>query len=245
MKSTHRVLFAILLIAVIFISGCVNETTTSSSTEVQYKDSSNFLLSLSDLPQNENWIIEERGEGNINDVDAKALEYNWSGGYYILFKSSKGDKFTYLTQSLSIYPEEKILGMLNFDIQDEEPLSNPNIGGHSRAVKTRQSIFGQEFTYYKITFVKNNLLVSLASGGTTIDYLKLKELAQKAYDKIDGYGKPFDYPIVPPTSKTYTTKVYGFSMVQPSGWSIKENTQSIVQFDSPTISGKSASICLM
>jgi hypothetical protein len=85
-------------------------------------------------------------------------------------------------------------------------------------------------------------LVTLASWGTTTDYLKLKELAQKAYDKINGYGKPFDYQTLQPTYKTYTNSLYGFSIIQPSGWIINEDTSSIVRFDSPKTSGKSASI---
>ncbi len=229
------------IILILFVSGCVQQTTPSEK-QVQYKDSSNFLLSLPDLPSNKNWTIQERGERNVNDVTAEALEFNWSGGYYIHFTSSENDKVNYLEQYLSIYPEEKILGSLNLDYPGYEPLSNPSIGEHSRAFKGRTSNNGKEFEFYNIEFVKNNVLVNLYSYGANTDYIKLKELAQKAYDKIDGYGKPFDKQMLQPTSKTYTNSLYGFSIVQPSGWNVNQDTSSIVQFDSPKTSGKSASI---
>jgi hypothetical protein len=130
-------IIVIVLVSVIAL-GCVEAPSTQiTQPKVQYKDSSNFLLSLTDLPSKENWTIIERGERNVNDVDAKALEYNWSGGYYIRFESSEKDELNYLEQHLSIYPEEKILGSLNLDFSGDEPLSNPSIGEHSRAVKRR------------------------------------------------------------------------------------------------------------
>ena len=67
-------------------------------------------------------------------------------------------------------------------------------------------------------------------------------MAQKAYDKVDGYEKPFDYRALKPTSKTYTNSLYGFSIIQPSEWNTNEKTQNIVQFDLQIVSGKSASI---
>lgn len=247
--NMKKLILGIIILSIFLVSGCVQQQNSVKSGQekitqptVKYKDSSTFLLSLADLPQDYNWTIAERGERNVNDVDSKALEYNWSGGYYIRFKSSQKDEITYLDQSLSIYPENKILGILNTDFQGEEPLSNPSIGENSRAVKIRTTILGREIIAYRITFVKNNVLVNLMSMGTGTDYLKLKELAQKAYDRVNGYGKPFDYQTLKPTSKTYTNNLYGFSIVQPSGWNMNENTQNIIQFDSPIVSGKSASI---
>lgn len=242
-------LFVILLITLLFMSGCVQQTATPSVIEqttlskVQYKDSLNFLLSLTDLPSKENWSLMERGERNVNDVASEAVEHNWSGGYYIQFKSSEKDEVTYLLQSLSIYPEERILGILNVDFLGNEPLSNPSIGEHSRAFKIREtSDFGKEYVVYGITFVKNNVLIDLRLMGTNTDYLQLKELALKAYDKIDGYGKPFDYQTLQPTSKTYTNSLYGFSMIQPNGWTVNTDASGIIRFDSPKKSGHFASI---
>lgn len=249
MRLNYVPLLVILLVGVVLISGCTQQISTPSRTgqeqttqpTIQYKDSSTFLLSFTDLPQDENWTVTERGERNVNDVDPKALEYNWSGGYYIRFTSSQNDKITYLDQSLSIYPEDRILGILNTDFSGEEPLSNPSIGDNSRAVKIRTTILGQEIVMYRIAFTKNNILVNLQSWGTSTDYLKLKELAQKAYDKVNGHGKPFEYQALKPTSKIYTNNLYGFSIIQPSRWNTNENTQNIVRFDSPIVSGKSAS----
>lgn len=172
--------------------GCIESQpsapTSINPTEVQNEDSSNFLLSLKDLPLNESWTIEERGERNVNDIKNPRLLDDWSGGYYIYFDLSENDKVAHLDQYLSIYPEQKILERLNTDSSDWEYLNNPSIGEHSRAFKLRNSTQG---TAYTIVFVKNNLLVALTSWGAKPDYLKLKELAQKAYNKIDGYGKPF------------------------------------------------------
>ncbi|MDO9096677.1 MAG: hypothetical protein Q7U60_00925, partial [Candidatus Methanoperedens sp.] len=180
-------IIVIVLVSVIAL-GCVEAPSTQiTQPKVQYKDSSNFLLSLTDLPSKENWTIMERGERNVNDVSSDALEYNWSGGYYIQFKSSDKDEVNYLKQYLSIYPEEKILGIFNEGAQDLEPLSNPSIGEHSKAGKFRNYIFGTEVVTYEIIFVKNNVLVTLQTWGVNTDYLKLKELDQKAFNKIDGY----------------------------------------------------------
>ncbi len=191
---------AIVLVSVIVL-GCVESQpstpTSINPTEVQYKDSSNFLLSLTDLPLNESWTIEERGERNVNDIKNPKMLDDWSGGYYIYLDLSENDKVAHLDQYLSIYPEQKILERLNTDSSDWEYLNNPSIGEHSRASKLRNSTQG---TAYAIVFVKNNLLVSLVSWGANPDYLKLKELAQKAYNKIDGYGKPLAPQPSQPTS---------------------------------------------
>lgn len=209
MKSKYSFLLVLLLIGVIFISGCVSQETSTdlpnSSTQktqqppssqviaekvtqsIQYKDSLNFLLDLNDFPQNENWTLDGRGERSVNDVLPIALEHNWSGGYDISFSSSEKDKTMFIIQALSIYPDDDILDILDISEEVGSPLSNPFIGEHSKAAK-----FGSVgLPGYKITFVKNNLFVTIATMGDVVDYPKLKELAQKAYDKIDGYGKPF------------------------------------------------------
>jgi len=246
----------VLLMSMVLVTGCVQQTPIPSGTvqgqisqptvwsaPVQYKDSSTFLLSRADLPQDENWTVTARGESNVNDVDSRALEYNWSGGYATRFTFSQNDQITYLDQGLSIFPEDRILGFFNTSIVGEEPLSNPLIGGNSRSTKIRTTVLGQEIVMYRIYFVKNNVFAYLQSWGTITDYLKLKELAQKAYDKIDGYGKPFDYQALQQTSKTYTNNLYGFSIIPPNRWNIDENVQeNIVQFASPPVSGKSAAI---
>ncbi len=242
---------AILLMAVVFISGCVQQTTTPSGTgqeqttqpKVQYKDSSNFLLNITDLPQNANWTLIETGERNVNDMSSKVMAYNWSGGYYAIFSLSEKDKVTYLHHYLSIYPKDRIIEVLGDDSDLGEPLSNPAIGNNSRAYKIRETVLGQNVVNYKIVFAKNNIMATLMSAGTGNDYLKLKEFAQKAYDKIDGNGTPFDYLALKPASKTYTNNLYGFSIIQPSGWKINENTQAIITFKSPmSSSGNSALI---
>lgn len=186
-------IIAIILASVIAL-GCLESQpsapTSINPKEAQYKDSSNFLLSLTDLPSNESWTIEERGERNVNDIKNPKMLDDWSGGYYIYFDLSENDKVAHLDQYLSIYPEQKIMERLNTDSSDWEYLNNPSIGEHSRAFKSINSTQG---ITYGIVFVKNNLLVALMSWGTNPDYPKLKELSQKAYNKIDGYGKPFDY----------------------------------------------------
>ncbi|MFZ3058287.1 MAG: DUF4352 domain-containing protein [Candidatus Methanoperedens sp.] len=136
----------------------------------------------------------------MNNISSEALEYGWSGGYYIYFTSSENDKVNYLDQYLSVYPEDNILGALNLTNTNYEPLTNPSIGEHSKAFKGSTSYNGQEFELYEITFVKNNVLVIINSWGASPDYPKLKDLAQKAYNKIDGYGKPLAPQPSQPTS---------------------------------------------
>jgi hypothetical protein len=205
----------------------------------QYRDSSNFLLSVTDLPSNESWTIEERGERNVNDVNPNSLEYNWSGGYYIYFTSSKNDKVTYLEQYISIYPEENILAVLNMRDLNQEPLSNPSIGEQSRAFKSRTS----QGSTYGIVFVKNNILVSLINSGTNPDYFRLIELAQKVYTKIDGYGKPFAVEIIKPTelnlkvgstAKSSEKEVTVFSVQKSKSYDYSYSGQNYVRYANPT-----------
>lgn len=205
----------------------------------QYRDSSNFLLSVTDLPSNGSWTIEERGERNVNDVNPNSLEYNWSGGYYIYFTSSKNDKVTYLNQYISIYPEENILAVLNMRDLNQEPLSSPSIGEQSRAFKSRTSTQGST---YGIVFVKNNILVTLINSGTNPDYFRLIELAQKVYTKIDGYGKPFAIEIIKPTelilkvgstAKSSEKEVTVFSVQKSKSYDYSYSGQNYVRYANP------------
>ncbi len=240
--------FVFLLIAVVIVSGCVGTTTTTTNTEsaispitakTNYVDSAEFLLELKELPADQNWTLVERGERNVNDVFEVALANNWSGGYYAKFKSIRGDDFVYVDQTISVYPLETILAVLAETHPDSEPLTNPGIGEHSKAVKYRDDLLGYEVIYYRITFVKNNILVNVGSIGTVNDYLELKKIAQKAYDNIDGYGQPLeiDRSAIKKTTITSTEEDVSVTETNPTETTTPEIEEEI---DTATMGEKNA-----
>jgi len=204
MKSKYIPLLAILLIGVVLISGCVQQTETPSGTgheqttqpseppkpKLSTLEPSELVLQISDFRSN--YTIKERTERVKSDVRQDAIDLGWKKGYYVRY-ARIGDSIldvTVIEQAISVYPIENISKVLTLPRESNEnitfdELSKPNIGGDSRAFRiTTKDEFGTKTRYHQIEFTNMDIYESLYMSGTTTDYEILKDLAKKAEAKI-------------------------------------------------------------
>ncbi len=200
----YAFLLVVLLIGVICVSSCVQQTITPSGTgkeqttrpaelpkpKLSTLEPSELALQLSDFSSN--YAIKDRAERVKSDVNQKAIDLGWKGGYYVKY-ARVGDNLldiTVIEQAISIYPIEHISEILTLPRESNENitfdgLSNPNVGDNSRAFRiTLKDEFDTELRYYQIEFIKMDVYESIYMSGTTTDYELLKDLSKKATAKI-------------------------------------------------------------
>jgi hypothetical protein len=185
------------VLAILAISGCTSETTTTPSgggSQVQLitKSPSELALQLSDFPTDSgNWTLKERTERTKSDLSNDSIGLGWQRGYYVRYAKvgSQGilEDLTVLEQFVSFYPIENVtISMQTSNPSDEntiaEELSKPNIGDDSIAFRVTDASSG--IRSYEIVFAKSNVLETLVMRGTTTDYELLKSLAEKAESKL-------------------------------------------------------------
>lgn len=202
MKLNTQLLFVLLLITMVFISGCTQQTTTTPETnkeqvipkeqpktKLSSLEPSDLILQLSDIPSN--FTIKERTERVRSDLNEDAKNLGWKKGYYV--KLAKGETLldiTVIEHSISIYPIENISKVITTQWKSDDnvtydELSKPNLGDDSRAFRiTQRSEYGQENRVYLIEFVKMDVYEALYMSGTTTDFEILKDMAKKAEAKI-------------------------------------------------------------
>ncbi|MBU4075927.1 MAG: hypothetical protein KKI06_04365 [Euryarchaeota archaeon] len=194
MKLNTQILLVLLLITMVFLSGCTQQTTTAPETNKEQPkaklsslEPSSLILQLSDLPSN--FSIKERTERVSSDVSENARNLSWKKGYYVRF--AKGETLldiTVIEHTISIYPIDNISKVLDIPMESNEDvtfdeLSNPNIGDKSRAFRVTEKS-GLETRYNFIQFNKMDVHETLYMRGTSTDYELLKDLAKKAEAKI-------------------------------------------------------------
>lgn len=194
MKLNTQILLVLLLITMVFLSGCTQQTTTAPETikepskpKLSSLEPSDLILQLSDLPSN--FTIKERTERVSSDVSENARNLSWKKGYYGRFaKVETLLDMTVIEHTISIYPIDNISKVLDIPMESNEyvtfeELSNPNIGDKSRAFRVTEKS-GLETRYNFIQFNKMDVHETLYMRGTSTDYELLKELAKKAEAKI-------------------------------------------------------------
>lgn len=200
--DSKRSLILILFVAVIFISGCVEETATSPVSEVQKqttqsteqpklatKQPSELILDVSDFTGN--YTIKERAPRLKSDLDQDAITLGWKDGYFAQFIRIGDNLFDMsgVLQWVSVYPIENVSKA--FDLPKEsnenityEELPSPAIGDRSKAWRITEKTEYDTYRYYRIQFIKMNVMETLEMRGTATDYEALKVLAVKAEVKI-------------------------------------------------------------
>ncbi|MCX9014560.1 MAG: hypothetical protein OIN89_07180 [Candidatus Methanoperedens sp.] len=194
MKLNTQLFVIILLIIMVLLSGCTEQTSTTSETikeqtktKLSSIEPSDLILQVSDLPSN--FTIKERAERVKSDLDEDAKNLGWKKGYSVIFiKGETIFDMTAISHSISIYPIDNISKVLDIPRKSNEnrtydELSNPNIGDKSKAFRVTENS-GFETRSYMIEFVKMDVYEYISIGGTSTDYELLKELAKKAEAKI-------------------------------------------------------------
>ena len=190
-----KLLVPILIIAIIFISGCTEETSQNATQQNQIQniteskttelEPTELILREEDLP--ENYSVMDRGETLKSDISERLANLGWKNGYYALY----GNEISYfeaigIDHHVSIFPLENIAKTIDTINTSDEELSNPNIGEKSRAFRmVSKDEFGEEeYRGYIIVFTKKDVFEYVAILGTVTDYELLRELAVKAESKI-------------------------------------------------------------
>lgn len=195
-------LLLLLFVAVVLVSGCVQETTTSPVGEIQKqttqsteqpklatKQPSELILDISDFTGN--YSIKERSPRLKSDLDQDAITLGWKDGYYTQFIRIGNNLFDIsgVQQWVSIYPIENISKALDLPKESNEnstyeELPSPAIGDKSKAWRITEKTESGTNRYYEIQFIKMNVMETFDMRGTATDYEALKALAVKAEAKI-------------------------------------------------------------
>lgn len=192
---TNMKYVGLLIITVVVISGCIQQSTSpetnrESSKKLSTLEPSELILQLSDFPSN--YSLRERTERVKSDISQDAINLGWKKGYYALYGKADTKLLDVLLieHFVSVYPIENISNVLTLPKNSTEKvkydeLSKPNIGDASIAFRiTQKDELGVEYRVYQIEFVKMDVYESLRMIGTTTDYDLLKNLSKKAEAKI-------------------------------------------------------------
>lgn len=199
----------LILLSVIFISGCTstdsNSSLNSNITQQQTntilnnqtikntniatiasKEPSLMVLHVSDFP--DGWKLQLEAERAMSDVSTEGISRGWIKGYMAAFTwQSKDNPFqiSRIDQFISVYPIDKINPNYIIEHSDEnttyEELSDPKIGESSKMYKVTEG----KTTYYRVEFYNKDILMILMVSGSIQDTGLLKQMATKAENKIN------------------------------------------------------------
>jgi hypothetical protein len=152
-----------------------------------------MALQLTDVPSD--YLLKDRTVTAYSEVSPLAHDLGWRQGYTVRFyrMNREKDDLTGISQSISVYPPENIgkvyaletegiLSGLNGSTRYEIPF--PIIGDKSLAFRETRAGDPQDFAVYTVIFKKKNVFETITMGGTSTDYETLKDVVQKAADRI-------------------------------------------------------------
>lgn len=152
-----------------------------------------MALQLGDLPPD--YILRERSVMTSPEVSQLTRDLGWRQGYFVLFDRTgrtRSDQ-TRIRQSINIFPAENMnkVFLLEKVVLSEgtTPFSSPyeipfpTIGDRSIAYRMTNTPDEGQVTY-TVIFTKKNAFERITMAGTSTDYETLKDIAQKAADRI-------------------------------------------------------------
>ena len=202
------VIFVVLLIFFVCSAGCsssppaqpapiptptqvVSPTPESRTATVPPSD---MALQLSDM--NSDYIIKDRSVMITPEVTQLTRDLGWRQGYFVQFYRLNKDKDdqTFVRQSVNIFPLENMDKIFSIEKEDMKSRSTgsgafyeipfPVIGDLSIAFRGSYENDPNEFVVYSVLFTKKNVYEKITMTGTTTDYETLKDIAQRAAEKI-------------------------------------------------------------
>lgn len=152
-----------------------------------------MALQLGDLPPD--YILRERSVMTSPEVSQLTRDLGWRQGYFVSFDRTgrtRSDQ-TRIRQSINIFPAENMnkVFLLEKVVLSEgtTPFSSPyeipfpTIGDRSIAYRMTNTPDEGQVTY-TVIFTKKNAFERITMAGTSTDYETLKDIAQKAADRI-------------------------------------------------------------
>jgi hypothetical protein len=209
MKKRY-VIFVVMLIFFVFSAACSSTpppqpVPTPTLTPAQVVSSvpesktvtvppSEMALQLSDM--NPDYSIKDRSVMISPEVGQLTRDFGWRQGYFVLFYRLNKDKDdqTFVRQSINIFPLENINKVFTLEKEDMKSRSEgsgtfyeipfPTTGDMSIAFRGSYAGDRIDFVEYSVLFTKKDVYEKITMTGTTTDYETLKDIAQKAAEKI-------------------------------------------------------------
>jgi hypothetical protein len=153
-----------------------------------------MALQLSDM--NSDYIIKDRSVMISPEVTQLTRDLGWRQGYFVQFYRLDKDKDdqTFVRQSVNIFPLDNMEKVFSTEKEDMKSRSNgsaafyeipfPTIGERSIAFRGSYVNDPNNFVVYSVLFTKKNVYEKITMTGTTTDYETLKDIAQRAAEKI-------------------------------------------------------------
>jgi hypothetical protein len=153
-----------------------------------------MALQLSDM--NPDYSIKDRSVMISPEVIQLARDLGWRQGYFVLFYRLNKDKDdeTFIRQSISIFPLENMNKVFTIEKEDMKSRSAgsgtfhempfPTISDRSIAFRGSNDNDPASPVVYTVLFTKKDVYEKITMTGTTTDYETLKDIAQRAAEKI-------------------------------------------------------------
>jgi hypothetical protein len=153
-----------------------------------------MALQISDLP--DGYSIKERSDVSYTEISPMARDEGWKKGYYVAFyrMNVKNYDITGITQQISIYTfnrmalifdelKNNLITRANASVSVTE-LPFPKTGDRTIALRSVDANDQYGIITYTVIFTKKDALEQIEMRGTTTDYEALKDIVQRAGDKI-------------------------------------------------------------
>jgi len=210
MKRVPVVLFILIVIAMAAGSGCTQAPPPEAEPDTLTSPISDLALTSGDTPAN--FTLVDSRPKTADEVGSLAKDLGWQKGYVVTYTGMPDHRMgpTEITQTIAIYPEERIPEIVAFadtnDRADPEliitvlPPPLPGENSHAFSGKAGSQIvlrpdsgapldsgslkgsFKQDMV--EIIFARGSTLEVLRMTGPYADYATLSVLAQKAYAKL-------------------------------------------------------------
>jgi hypothetical protein len=127
MNRSRYLIFAALVCAFLAAAGCTTGTGPSVPATPAAASPSLALASLALVPAEvpAGYILTERREKDAANMSSLALQLGWQAGYAITYtNTSSGDNQTTIVQTITVYPEKNIPGVISVIGKQERSDSN-------------------------------------------------------------------------------------------------------------------------
>jgi hypothetical protein len=130
------------------------------------------------------------------EVTQLTRDLGWRQGYFVSFYriNKEKDDQTGIRQSINIFPIENMNKIFSIEKEDMKSRADrsgtiyeipfPTIGDTSIAFRGTDANDPNNFVVYSVLFTKKNVYEKITMTGTSTDYEVLKDIAQRAAEKI-------------------------------------------------------------
>ena len=153
-----------------------------------------MALQLADIPSD--YILKDRSVMVFPEVTQITRDLGWRQGYFVSFYriNKEKDDQTRIRQSINIFPLENMNKVFSIEKEDMKSRADgsgtiyeipfPIIGDTSIAFRGTNANDPYNFAVYSVLFTKKNVFEKITMTGTSTDYEVLKDIAQRAAEKI-------------------------------------------------------------